>query len=384
MLTSCINVEVMFALSAIRPESTSYLTPLYPYFLSLLYTTCAHLIPQDLVPVLSRIKLALWPIYSFGLSPPDHSELTPEETGPIKVTTSLLIELKKRSVFAFSLATEHLIPNKVNVQAFLQAFIPDQARSITGPKTEAERAFFALIPTTSSSDVPVKTSATTRAGQPSQVHHLAPLNANPIVQQDTVPVLPIYGKYLVIAAYCASYNSAKSDMRMFGRGPLSSTGRTRENGAAGYEGGGKAGSKAGQGLKKPKWNSKAGKIPQYLLGPRSFPLERLLAIFQAILFEHGYDYYAGLYHDTPGDQLSSDEDAQDSIFSDANQPAGRLNFELDQEAARATKRRRARERARDKERLRDWEEAVVEISQSVGLLSLVSLFPKCLMALLFL
>jgi origin recognition complex subunit 5 len=30
--------------------------------------------------------------------------------------------------------------------------------------------------------------------------------------------LPVVGRYLVVAAYCASYNPVKSDLRLFGRG----------------------------------------------------------------------------------------------------------------------------------------------------------------------
>ena len=96
-----------------------------------------------------------------------------------------------------------------------------------------------------------------------------------------------------------------------------------------------------------------------------------MAIFQALLFEHGFDAtkYASDTDSEPEDDLNGDE--ADDAFSDAGQPAGKLDFRIDEDASRLERKRRARERRRDKERLRDWEEEVEEISRSVGLFGLV-------------
>jgi hypothetical protein len=105
-----------------------------------------------------------------------------------------------------------------------------------------------------------------------------------------------------------------------------------------------------------------------------------LAIFQALLFEHGFD---PARYDSDSDSGSEDEnengddhpatgDDPDDTFSDMNLPPGKLDFEIDENTARAERRRRERERRREKERLRDWEEEVEEVSHSIGLFALVS------------
>jgi hypothetical protein len=96
-----------------------------------------------------------------------------------------------------------------------------------------------------------------------------------------------------------------------------------------------------------------------------------MAIFQALLFEHGFDAskYESDTDSEPEGDLEGDE--ADDAFSDAGQPAGKLDFRIDEDASRLERKRRARERRRDKGRLRDWEEEVEEISRSVGLFGLV-------------
>lgn len=263
-------VEVISALLALEREGPVEMTPVYPYFLSLLYATSAHLVPQDTVPTLTRLKNALWPIYTAGLearqtsiSKVDDDAIQKDEpTRPgFKVTTSLLIELKNRSTYAFALANEHLISDKIPVETFTQAFRQENQGSAEGPKTDAEKAFFDLIPAATRGQDQAVAGPSVQAPVP-----VVRLNANPIILKPAVPALPLYAKYLVLAAYCASYNSVKSDMRMFGRGPLTSAsglkgraGLGLERNTPGYEGGGKAGGKTGQGLKKVKLG-KVGKV----------------------------------------------------------------------------------------------------------------------------
>ncbi|CAH1783899.1 unnamed protein product [Owenia fusiformis] len=71
--------------------------------------------------------------------------------------------------------------------------------------------------------------------------------------------LPFYSKYLLIAAYIASYNPAKSDRRFFSKncGRLSS--RMKKNA------------------------KKTERTSSQLLGPKPFPLDRLMAIFYSIM-----------------------------------------------------------------------------------------------------
>jgi len=73
--------------------------------------------------------------------------------------------------------------------------------------------------------------------------------------------LPYYSKFLLCAAYLASYNPPRADAQLFTKAGV---GKKR---------------KRGGGL-----NKQAGtrKIPQRLLGPQSFPIERLSAIFATL------------------------------------------------------------------------------------------------------
>lgn len=73
--------------------------------------------------------------------------------------------------------------------------------------------------------------------------------------------LPFYAKYLLIAAYLASYNAAKEDKRLFMK----------------YHG------KKTKTMKDVKAKNKVSELLSTQLGPKAFSLDRLLAIFYAIL-----------------------------------------------------------------------------------------------------
>ncbi|KAI7849589.1 origin recognition complex subunit 5-like protein [Circinella umbellata] len=77
--------------------------------------------------------------------------------------------------------------------------------------------------------------------------------------------LPYYTKFLLLASYLASYNPARYDVRYFSK---VGEARTRK------KGGGTRKSKADQG---------GGKMRPQLLGPKAFPMERMLAIFYSII-----------------------------------------------------------------------------------------------------
>ncbi|KAH9834986.1 origin recognition complex subunit 5 C-terminus-domain-containing protein [Rhodofomes roseus] len=81
--------------------------------------------------------------------------------------------------------------------------------------------------------------------------------------------LPRMARFVLVAAFLASTNPPKSDVRMFGRGPEDRKRRRRK-------GGGPRKGRAGT----------ATKIPQRLLGPISFGLDRLLAILGVLLEEN--------------------------------------------------------------------------------------------------
>ncbi|XP_076448492.1 origin recognition complex subunit 5-like [Babylonia areolata] len=72
--------------------------------------------------------------------------------------------------------------------------------------------------------------------------------------------LPYYSKYLLVAAYIASYNPVVSDKRFFCK-------------------------KSGKISKRSKLMKKHERASNHLLGPKPFPLDRLLAIFYSIVEE---------------------------------------------------------------------------------------------------
>ncbi|KAK7691496.1 hypothetical protein QCA50_004895 [Cerrena zonata] len=79
-------------------------------------------------------------------------------------------------------------------------------------------------------------------------------------------------KFILVAAFLASTNPAKSDLRMFGRGPDERKRKRRRGGTVRRIG-----------------KSGAVKIPQRLLGPIAFPLDRLIAILGVLLEENDAD-----------------------------------------------------------------------------------------------
>lgn len=80
--------------------------------------------------------------------------------------------------------------------------------------------------------------------------------------------LPYYSRLLLVAAYLASFNPPKTDQLFF----MKATAAKRRK-----KGGGTALTRGRPGVTKHR------KIPRKLLGPQAFVLERLLAIFHAIL-----------------------------------------------------------------------------------------------------
>ncbi|TRM70336.1 origin recognition complex subunit 5 C-terminus-domain-containing protein [Schizophyllum amplum] len=82
--------------------------------------------------------------------------------------------------------------------------------------------------------------------------------------------LPRMSKFLLVAAFVASSNPARSDLRMFGRGLDERRSRRRPRKMNGAKGG-------------------LAKVPLQLAGPAAFPLDRMLAILGALLEEYDAD-----------------------------------------------------------------------------------------------
>ena len=114
------------------------------------------------------------------------------------------------------------------------------------------------------------------------------------VEGEKVPLLvsslPLIAKYTLLASFIASTNPPKSDIHLFGRGKEGRGGKKRGGGRrGGGKGGrgGRGGRGGGRGGKKSGTTDPKGiKIPQRLLGPLTFPLDRMLAILGGLMEEH--------------------------------------------------------------------------------------------------
>lgn len=210
--------------------------PLYPRFLDLLLATIGNLAPTSPPSDIDYLAGALWPLYTASLPP--HAEMTllgkayPDPLnppGPLTIDIRLLTSLKHQLSFALAAATESVLPRQCGRAEFIRALAP------------------------------FNHDGTPRLMSARTVPQLPPLD------------LPLAAKYLLVSAYCASYNPIKTDVRLFGRG-TGPDGRRRKGGAVRRAGYGKA---------------RVGKVPQRLLGPKSFPLDRLIAMFAALYTEHG-------------------------------------------------------------------------------------------------
>ncbi|KAG8220677.1 OPT oligopeptide transporter protein-domain-containing protein [Butyriboletus roseoflavus] len=85
--------------------------------------------------------------------------------------------------------------------------------------------------------------------------------------------LPRMSKFILIAAFLASANPPKSDIRMFSRGPEERRKKRRKSSSPKKSGGVQT----------------VVKASQRLLGPATFPLDRLLAILGSLLEENDYE-----------------------------------------------------------------------------------------------
>lgn len=180
--------------------------PLYPRFLDLVYTTVQPLIPPSPLD-LEYLSQLLFPIYTQTLPP--HSEqillnrpyADPANPPPsLSITVKLLTELKHQSSLAFTSAIETVLPRLTGRYEFSKAFTRDLS---------LENGF-------------------ANGNGSGIVNGLNGKGVGTLTGSEIL--LPLCARFLLIAAYCASYNPPKSDMRLFGRGV--GDGKRRRGGGA--------------------------------------------------------------------------------------------------------------------------------------------------------
>ncbi|KAF7792653.1 hypothetical protein EIP86_003750 [Pleurotus ostreatoroseus] len=126
---------------------------------------------------------------------------------------------------------------------------------------------------------------------PGDLLSLPPLAVPPVVghlptdisSNASLQALPRMAKFVLVAAFLASTNPARTDVRMFGRGPDERKKRRRG------------------GPRKSTAKSTAVKIPQRLIGPMPFALDRMFAILGALLEENDIDNHPTLEDEVPGE-----------------------------------------------------------------------------------
>ncbi|EIW55782.1 uncharacterized protein TRAVEDRAFT_130191 [Trametes versicolor FP-101664 SS1] len=242
------------ALGAYNPA----LRPLYAHFIATLYSACG---PFTHDPAeLAYIAAARWPGFvqpildahrRLHAAQPDEEELNHEDgTDDTLAPPSEDVRLRLTRLFSSSLtsALEALYPRLTHAEHWAHTHSPpDDLLAV--PPAHASQALHTRTVALAAAD------ADTGAG---------------------LEALPRMAKFILVAAFLASTNPARSDLRMFGRGLDERTRRRRR--------------KVGTPRKpKPGTTGTAVKIPQRLLGPTTFPLDRLIAMLGVLLEENDAD-----------------------------------------------------------------------------------------------
>ncbi|KAF8320008.1 hypothetical protein DL93DRAFT_2224917 [Clavulina sp. PMI_390] len=125
-------------------------------------------------------------------------------------------------------------------------------------------------------------------------------------------------KILLLASYVASFNPARTDARMFERTTegVAKRARRKKRAAAPVGGGAGSPSKKVGGGGGPMKSMGPAKLSRALTGPGAFPLDRLLAIYEALLIEN------------VGDELDAldDDDARNHMMNDWSKEVGRVQL----------------------------------------------------------
>ncbi|ORX36634.1 origin recognition complex subunit 5 C-terminus-domain-containing protein [Kockovaella imperatae] len=273
--------------------------PLFPRFLDLLMATLLPMLSSPMQD-LGYLAEPLWKIYTSSL-PPHAEQLMLDipyddpnnPPPPLQVTVRLLTDLKHQMTIPIAAACEDLLTGQLGRDDFVQSMLArnQQIRSPSGRQ---------------------------------------------VVNSSDSQELSVAAKFVLVAAYCASYNPSKSDVRLFGRGTGPDGKRRRGGGTR----------RAGYG------RTRVGKIPQRLLGPKPFPLDRMLAMFASLYAEHAT---------RPPDlePAFGDWDTED------------LDAEMDwlPSVDRSRNREQARRR-REQEREELWEDEVDHLTMSVKMWSM--------------
>jgi hypothetical protein len=247
-----------------------HLAPFHQHLLSLAFSS--HPAPITLL----RLAHALWPIYISPLvgSLPPMDEFEEGLFVPVSGGKTSVLDLVTRSKHAFRVALE------------------DPARVPTSIEAFAIRAR-AVMPLG-------------QAAPGNAMQYFRPLPQS-LPALPLLPPLPRYGRYLLLASYLASFAPPSKDLRLFSRARHDTTSRTKGGGIRKKR---TTITKLGAGL--------ATKVPQSLIGPKAVGLERVLAVWGALVVEHERPPMSLPISDAVGGRNFTWEDEVSSLMGSAS------------------------------------------------------------------
>ncbi|KAI0701668.1 putative origin recognition complex, subunit 5-like protein [Earliella scabrosa] len=223
------------------------LKPLYAHFIGTLYSICG---PFTHDPTeLAYIAAARWPGFVKPVLDVHRKDLDDDEAQLTPPTEEQRLRLLRLFTPSFTAALEALYPRLSSATHWAQVHAPPPDLLSIPPARAPE----ALIAQTATNASALRTHGDTET-------------------EAGIEALPRMARFVLIAAFLASTNPPRSDLRMFGRGPDERKRRKRKVGTPRKP--------------KPGTTGTAVKIPQRLLGPTTFPLDRLIAILGVLLEEN--------------------------------------------------------------------------------------------------
>ncbi|KAF5393212.1 hypothetical protein D9757_000516 [Collybiopsis confluens] len=253
------------------------LLPAYTQFVSILVDVCITYTndPHEI----QYIAAARWP----GFIKPvlDAHQLNLEADPDIeleRVPTDVLLRLTTHFKPSLPLALEQLYPRLTNAADWARANEASRAALardgliLRDVDEEEEKEEEEMDVDTDVFSSPSRRRASTRLQKQKVAQDLSSSDVKEMLPLSVS--LPRTSQFILLAAFIASMNPAKSDLRIFGRG---ADGQKKRKRRARKQASGTTTNKSGQ---------TQAKIPQRFLGPSPFPLSRLIAILAALLEEN--------------------------------------------------------------------------------------------------
>ncbi len=232
------TLRALLASPAAAPHAHN---PLFPPFLVVLYAALAHLIPRDIEHEMERLIACCWEVWIDSAPKADLDAHL--DGGPMPCATrpppshALITALTRASAPAF-LAANDLVTRRTTPQAFAEQHVPSRVRERAWEREargEGVGAFMSLAREVAGCSASGSGGMANPFMDPVASPSKASAAAATAPAMGTLgaarpPRLPYYAKYLVLAAYFASFNPRATDLRLFGRGPLAEPFKGRKKG----------------------------------------------------------------------------------------------------------------------------------------------------------